>query len=90
MKKNERMLDEIEKILQHSFDPIELVVLDVSEAHRGHSGFQEGGQSHFEVEIVAACFSTMNRLTQHRAIHTALGSAVMEKIHALALKVRGT
>jgi BolA protein len=90
MKKNERMLDEIEKILQHSFDPIELVVLDVSEAHRGHSGFQEGGQSHFEVEIVAACFSTMNRLTQHRAIHSALGSAEMEKIHALALKVRGT
>ena len=90
MKKSERTLDRIEKALQHSFDPVKLVVLDVSEAHRGHSGFQEGGQSHFEVEIVAACFSTMNRLAQHRAIHTALGSAVMEKIHALALKVRST
>ena len=90
MKKIESMLDQIEKTLQQSFNPVELEVLDVSEAHRGHSGFEEGGESHFEVKIVAAYFSSMNRLAQHRAIHKALGPSVMGKIHALALKVSGT
>tara|TARA_B100000787_G_scaffold138618_1_gene107507 strand:+ start:14 stop:286 length:273 start_codon:yes stop_codon:yes gene_type:complete len=88
MKKLERMLDHIKKTLQDHFDPDELSVLDVSEAHRGHSGFQEGGESHFDVTIMAAQFSGMSRLAQHRAIHTALGPQIMESIHALALTVR--
>ena len=88
MKKLERMLDHIKKTLQDHFDPDELSVLDVSEAHRGHSGFQEGGESHFDVTIIAAQFAGMSRLAQHRAIHTALGPQIMESIHALALTVR--
>ena len=83
----QRMLGQIEKTLIKSFNPIKLKVLDVSEAHRGHSGFQEGGESHFEVEIIASCFLGMRRLDQHRAIHKALGPDVMKKIHALALNV---
>ena len=57
MKKLERMLDHIKKTLQDHFEPVELVVLDVSESHRGHSGFQEGGESHFDVTITAAQFA---------------------------------
>ncbi len=88
MKKLERMLDHIKKTLQDHFEPAELVVLDVSESHRGHSGFQEGGESHFDVTITSAKFSGMSRLAQHRSIHTALGPKIMERIHALALTVR--
>lgn len=88
MKKLERMLDHIKKTLHNHFDPVELLVLDVSEAHRGHSGFQEGGESHFDVTITAAQFAGMSRISQHRAIHTALGPQIMERIHALALTVR--
>jgi BolA protein len=88
MKKLERMLDHIKKTLQDHFDPDELLVLDVSEAHRGHSGFQEGGESHFDVTITAAQFAGMSRLAQHRAIHTVLGPPIMDRIHALALTVR--
>jgi BolA protein len=88
MKKLERMLDHIKKTLQDHFDPDELLVFDVSEAHRGHSGFQEGGESHFDVTITAAQFAGMSRLAQHRAIHTALGPQIMDRIHALALTVR--
>ena len=76
MKKLERMLDHIKKTLQDHFEPVELVVLDVSESHRGHSGFQEGGESHFDVTITAAQFAAMSRLAQHRAIHTALGPQI--------------
>jgi BolA protein len=75
--------------LREAFDPQELEVSDVSEAHRGHSGFQEGGESHFEVRITAAHFSGMTRIAQHRAIHAALGRDCIDRIHALALTVRG-
>ena len=88
MKKLERMLDHINKTLQERFDPAELVVLDVSESHRGHSGFIEGGESHFDVTITSMKFSGMSRLAQHRSIHKALGPHIMERIHALALTVR--
>ncbi len=88
MKKLERMLDHIKKTLQDHFEPVELVVLDVSESHRGHSGFQEGGESHVDVTITAVKFSSMSRLEQHRSIHAALGPQIMESIHALALTVR--
>ena len=90
MKKLERTLDHIHKTLQEGFEPTELVVLDVSESHRGHSGFQDGGGSHFDVTIVAVQFAGMSRLAQHRAIHTALGPQIMDRIHALALTVRST
>ena len=88
MKKLERTLDHIKKTLKESFEPAELIVLDVSESHRGHSGFQEGGESHFDVTITATQFAGMSRLAQHRAIHRALGPQIMERIHALALTVR--
>ena len=82
----QRMLDQIEKTLIKSFNPIKLKVLDVSESHRGHSGFQDGGESHFEVEIIASSFLGMRRVDQHRAIHKALGPDVMKKIHALSIQ----
>ena len=88
MKKLERMSDHIKKTLKDHFDPLELVVLDVSESHRGHSGFTEGGESHFDVTITSAKFSGMSRLAQHRSIHGALGPHIMDRIHALALTVR--
>jgi stress-induced morphogen len=31
----------------------------------------------------------MNRINQHRAVHAALGRDCIERIHALALTVRG-
>ena len=31
--------------------PIKLIIQDVSEMHRGHAGFKEGGESHFIIKI---------------------------------------
>ena len=78
---------EIERKLQEAFSPRELEVADVSESHRGHAGFQEGGESHFDVRIRAGAFKEMNRLARHRAIHAALGAELIASIHALALDV---
>ena len=90
MKKLKRTLDCIEKSLQDAFRPVHLTVLDVSESHRGHSGFREGGESHFDVIITASYFAGMNRVAQHRAVHGALGAELMKTIHALALTIRSS
>ena len=83
----QRMLDQIEKTLIKSFNPIKLKVLDVSESHRGHSGFQEGGESHFRIRLSSVNFENKSRLVRHRAVHAALGKDLLNQIHALALEI---
>ncbi len=82
-----RVEDEIREKLQATFAPRALTVLDESEQHRGHAGYQEGGQSHFRVTIVADAFADLSRLQRHRAVHTALGPDLIGRIHALALDI---
>lgn len=77
--------DEIEARLQQAFDPAELVVVDDSERHRGHAGYREGGDSHFNVRMRAAAFKGQSRIARHRAVHAALGPELVASIHALAL-----
>ena len=82
-----RVEDEIREKLQDAFAPRSLTVLDESEQHRGHAGYQEGGQSHFRVTIEADAFADLNRLERHRAVHAALGPELIGRIHALALEL---
>lgn len=77
--------EEMKTLLEAAFAPRELVVEDVSEAHRGHAGFQEGGESHFDLRIRAAAFKGVSRIGRHRAVHDALGADLMARIHALSL-----
>lgn len=76
---------EIADKLNAAFAPSELDVVDDSESHRGHVGFQEGSESHFNVKIRSAEFKGMNRLARHRAVHAALGPDLIGRIHALSL-----
>jgi BolA protein len=81
------MTDQIREKLQAAFAPAHLEVIDDSESHRGHAGYQEGGESHFTVHIRAAAFGPMTRIARHRAVHDALGPEIIGRIHALALKI---
>ncbi len=82
-----RVEDEIRRKLEQTFAPRLLKVVDESEKHRGHAGYQEGGQSHFHVTIGSERFEGMSRLQRHRAVHDALGAELIGRIHALALKI---
>ena len=73
--------------LEKAFAPARLEVIDESESHRGHAGFQEGGESHFRVRLHAAAFEGQSRLARHRAVHAALGPDLIGQIHALALEL---
>lgn len=77
--------DEIRAKLQEALSPQELVVVDDSESHRGHAGYQEGGESHYSLRIRSAAFAGKTRLQRHRMVHGALGAELIGRIHALAL-----
>lgn len=78
---------DIDDSLREAFAPRELEVVDDTESHRGHAGFTEGVESHFNVMIRSGHFNGMSRVARHRAIHSALGSELIASIHALALDV---
>lgn len=79
--------EKIQTRLSEAFAPRMLEVVDDSESHRGHSGFQEGGESHFQVSIASDAFAGMSRIARHRAVHAALGKDLVTEIHALALTI---
>ena len=81
---------EIEDALQREFSPEKLVVIDESESHRGHSGWKEGGETHFRVTIVSGRFAGLSRLERHRLVHRALSPSPLANIHALAMEVSPT
>ncbi|SMR72804.1 transcriptional regulator, BolA protein family [Aliiroseovarius halocynthiae] len=81
--------ERIHAALSAAFHPELLEVIDESEQHRGHAGYQDGGESHFRVILRAPEFADMTRINRHRAVHKALGADLVAEIHALALEISG-
>ena len=82
------MADTIAGKLEEALSPQEIEVRDVSHKHAGHSGWREGGETHFRVRIVAPGFEGMTRIARHRAVNTCLASAFDQGMHALAVEAR--
>ena len=83
-----KIADQMATRLTEAFKPTVLEVHDDSEKHRGHAGYQDGGESHWQIVIASPAFDGMNRLARHRAIHAALGKDIIGRIHALAIDIR--
>lgn len=84
------MQQRIHRKLTEAFAPVELQVIDDSEAHRGHSGYREGGNTHFNVTIRAKAFNGLSRVAAQRLVYAALKDEFDSGLHALALTVSGT
>jgi BolA family transcriptional regulator, general stress-responsive regulator len=84
------MAETIREKLDAAFAPSRLEVIDESEQHRGHSGWREGGETHFRVVMRAAAFDGMGRVERSRAVHRVLAGELEERVHALALDLGGT
>lgn len=76
----------IEQRLAAALAPTRLAVINDSARHRGHSGDDGSGESHFTVEIEAPIFAGMSRLERQRAVNAALGDLMRERVHALAIR----
>ncbi|HEX8534764.1 MAG TPA: BolA family protein [Allosphingosinicella sp.] len=80
---------EITARLTEALAPTHLQVIDDSEKHRGHGGYNaNGGESHFTVEIESARFAGMSRVARQRAVNQALRELLEERVHALAIRAR--
>ena len=77
------------KILQklQVLEPTLLEVKDVSHHHAGHSGWREGGESHFNIAISSKEFEGLSRLESHKLIHKILAEELKE-IHALQISIK--
>lgn len=68
-----------------AMNPTEVEVRDDSERHRGHSGWREGGETHFHIRLRAPELADLSRLARHRRLHEVLGADLVGRIHALSL-----
>jgi BolA protein len=68
--------------------PEHVELVDESEAHRGHAGYRDGGNTHWRLTIVAPAFAGKPTVARHRMVYQALGDLMQHPIHALAINAR--
>jgi len=71
-----------------ALDPVEIELHDESEQHRGHAGYQAGGNTHWRLAIVSPRFAGQPVVARHRMVYQALGNLMQNPIHALAITAR--
>ena len=72
--------------LNASLSPTRIELLDDSEAHRGHGGYNPAGESHFSLRIESPAFAGKSRVERQRMVYAALGDLMRERVHALSIK----
>lgn len=77
---------EITARLTAALAPSRLDVINDSARHRGHSGDDGSGESHFTVVIESAAFAGKSRLDRQRLVNRALGDLMHDRIHAMAIR----
>ena len=76
--------EQIRQLLNESFNPELLEIIDNSAAHTGHAGAKSGG-GHYHVTIVADAFEGKSLVQRHQLIYKALGDMMKQEIHALGI-----
>lgn len=87
MQQNLPRRQRIENRLQAELSPTSLTVRDVSAQHHGHAGWREGGETHFEVDILAPMFEGLSRIEAHRRVNEALADELASGLHALQIRI---
>lgn len=85
---NVTLRDEIVETLTRELVPESLTVADESHLHAGHSGWREGGETHFRIDVVSAAFAGKSRLERHRIVNALLAGTFARGLHALAIQAR--
>ena len=72
--------------LNSALSPTQIDLVDDSEQHRGHGGYNPAGESHFSLHIESAAFAGKSRIERQRMIYAALGELMRERVHALSIR----
>jgi len=71
--------------LNSALSPTKIDLIDESEQHRGHGGYNPAGESHFTLKIQSSAFAGKNRVERQRMVYAALGELMDERVHALSI-----
>ena len=77
----------IEQVLQTAFSPTQMQLVDESEQHRGHRGWNEAGETHFRLEIESSMLKHKTRVAANQAIYKLLDEEFKTGLHAISIKV---
>jgi BolA protein len=77
---------EMRKRLQSALRPTRIELVDDSEQHRGHGGYNPAGESHFSLAIESEAFIGKSRVERQRMVYRALGDLMAERVHALVIR----
>jgi BolA protein len=77
--------------LTEALSPERLEVEDDSARHAGHHheggiDAQPGGESHFNLIVVAAAFEGQSRVARHKTVNALLREELAGPVHALSIK----
>jgi BolA protein len=72
--------------LNSSLSPTRIELIDDSEQHRGHGGYNPAGESHFSLAIESPAFAGKNRVQRQRMVYAALGDLMQARVHALSIR----
>lgn len=74
------------KRLRAALQPTSIELVDDSEQHRGHGGYNPAGESHFTLRVESPAFTGKSRVERQRMIYAALGELMEQRIHALSIR----
>ena len=77
----------ITNILNENLNLHRCIVSDVSESHKGHSGYVKGEETHFEVFIISNDFENKNRLERHKMVNDFLKNEFLGSLHSITYKL---
>jgi BolA protein len=72
--------------LNSALSPTSIQLIDDSEQHRGHAGYNPAGESHFTLRIESPAFQGKKRVDRQRLVYAALGDLMHERVHALSIR----
>ncbi len=72
--------------LNLALSPTAIDLVDESELHRGHGGYNPEGESHFSIRVESPAFAGKSRVERQRMIYAALGDLMQARVHALSIK----
>jgi BolA protein len=81
-----RVATEMLRRLNSAIKVSRIELVDDSERHRGHGGYNPAGESHFTLRIESPDFAGKNRVQRQRMIYGALGDLMHARVHALSIR----
>ena len=81
---SENRLKLIKTVLTENFSPLNLEIIDESDAHIGHAG-AKSGKGHFKISIISKDFLGKTLIQRQKLVYNALKNLMETDIHALSM-----